>query len=252
MNFSISHRLRKIARNAPGLFWGYNIYVDTHKLRLIDHVYESCLPGAASFADLGGVWKVNAAYTLYSLRKHRIPAGTIVDTDFPAPLEEKLSRVPRLRVVRGDFTLPDVIQTVGPVDVAYFFDVLLHQANPSWDQVLTAYSRTTSCFVIYNQQYIQGPASLRLTDLPLEQYLAMTPPSGEEVARYAYAHVNELHPVYRKPWPDIHNIFQWAITDQDLRNVMTRLGFQEVYFRNHGRFSNLTAFENHAFVFLRF
>jgi hypothetical protein len=64
--------------------------------------------------------------------------------------------------------------------------------------------------------------------------------------------VNELHPVYRKPWPDIHNIFQWAITDQDLRNVMTRLGFQEVYFRNHGRFSNLTAFENHAFVFLRF
>ena len=68
MNFSISHRLRKIARNAPGLFWGYNIYVDTHKLRLIDHVYESCLPGAASFADLGGVWKVNAAFPHRSKR----------------------------------------------------------------------------------------------------------------------------------------------------------------------------------------
>jgi hypothetical protein len=200
---------------------------------------------------LGGVWKVNAAYTLYSLRKHRVPAGTIVDTDFPALLEQKLSKVPRLRVVHGDFTRPDVIQTVGPVDVAYFFDVLLHQANPSWDQVLTAYSRATSCFVIYNQQYIQGPASIRLTDLPLEQYLAMTPHSGEEVARYAYAHVNELHPVYRKPWRDIHNIFQWAITDQDLRNVMTRLGFHEAYCRNYGRFSDLPAFENHAFIFLR-
>ena len=251
MNISISHKLRKIARNAPNLLRGYNIYVDTDKLHLIDHVYRSVLPDARSFADLGGVWKVNAAYTLYSLRTHRLAAGTIVDTDFPSWLEGKLSKAPGLHVVRGDFTRPDVIQSIGSIDAAYFFDVLLHQANPSWQQVLADYSRITSCFVIYNQQYVQAGASIRLTHLPLEQYLTMTPYYREDICRYAYAHANEMHPVFQKPWLDIHNIFQWAITDRDLRNVMTGLGFREVYYRNHGRFSNMPAFENHAFVFTR-
>jgi hypothetical protein len=44
---------------------------------------------------------------------------------------------------------------------------------------------------------------------------------------------------------------QWGITDTDLRNVMHRLGYDEVFFRNFGRFSDLPAFENHAFIFKR-
>lgn len=251
MNFSISHKLKKIIRNAPNLLRGFNIYVDSDKLQLIDHLYRSALPSAQSFADLGGVWKVNAAYTLYSLRKYRLTAGTIVDTDYPDWLEEKLSKTRGLNVVHGDFTNPDVIRSIGHIDAAYFFDVLLHQANPSWDQVLAAYAEVTSCFVIFNQQYVKGPNSIRLTHLPLEQYLTMAPYYREDVCRHAYAHATELHPVFKKPWLDIHNIFQWAITDQDLRTTMTRLGYREVYYRNHGRFSNMPAFENHAFIFLR-
>jgi hypothetical protein len=153
--------------------------------------------------------------------------------------------------VRGDFSQKEILHSVGAVDIAYFFDVLLHQANPSWNQVLSLYSSSVKCIVIYNQQYIRSQTSLRLTQLPLEEYITLTPRSRENTYRYAYAHAKELHPIYQKPWLDIHNIFQWGITDNDLRSVMTTLGFREVHFKNCGQFSNLRAFENHEFIFVR-
>jgi hypothetical protein len=58
-------------------------------------------------------------------------------------------------------------------------------------------------------------------------------------------------PVYGKPWRDIHNIFQWGITDADLRSFLKTLGFREVFYANHGQFSNLAAFENHGFIFVK-
>jgi len=142
------------------------------------------------------------------------------------------------------------MKSIGSVDVAYFFDVLLHQANPAWDQVLARYSSLASCIVIYNQQYVRGKTSVRLTHLPLGEYLAITH-AREEICRFVYAHANELHPTYKKPWIDFHNIFQWAITDEDLRAVMVKLGFREVYYQNCGPFLNLPAFENHEFIYLR-
>jgi len=105
--------------------------------------------------------------------------------------------------------------------------------------------------VIYNQQYIQHADSVRLTDLPLAEYRSIAPAEREQVYQYIYEHKDEIHPAYHKPWKDIHNIFQWGITDKDLRNVMSRLGFREVFYRNYGTFASSTAFENHGFVFVR-
>ena len=50
---------------------------------------------------------------------------------------------------------------------------------------------------------------------------------------------------------DIHNIFQWGNTDRALRTTMRYLGYEEAYYANYGWFSDLSAFENHAFVFVR-
>lgn len=144
-----------------------------------------------------------------------------------------------------------MIASIGTVDVAFFFDVLLHQADPSWDEVLDAYARVASCITIFNQQYIAGESTLRLTSLPLEKYIAIAPRGRDAVYRHVYAHADEIHPEYHKRWRDIHNIFQWGITDRDLRAHMQGLGFREVFYRNYGRFSDLPAFENHGFVFVR-
>ena len=170
----LTRKIRKFLKNSPALLMGYNPYVDADKLRLIDRAFAT-VPAASSFADLGGVWKVNAAYSRYTLRKHKPERGVLVDTDFPPGLKEKLSRLDRLEIIPGDFTAESTLARIGKVDIAYFFDVLLHQANPSWDEVLRRYASRCSCFVVFNQQYVGGKETLRLTDLPLEEYKRLAP-----------------------------------------------------------------------------
>jgi hypothetical protein len=244
-------RLWSVARNIPGPLLGYPLHVKAEKLRLIDRAFRDARPSAKSFADLGGVWNVNGAYSRYALKRHALDRGVLVDTDFPEGLAQELTGIPRLEVVKGDFSDPDVVRRVGNVDVVLLFDVLLHQSNPSWREILSMYAERASCIAIYNQQYVLGESSVRLTDLPLEKYISLAPQGREELYRYVYAHADEIHPVYGKPWRDIHNIFQWGITDRDLRAAMAGLDFREFSYRNHGRFSKLPAFENHSFIFVR-
>lgn len=242
-------KFTKAVQNLPNLAEGYNIYVNRDKLRLIDHTFSSICPQATSFADLGGVWKVNGSYSLHTLRHHRIERGILVDTDIPGRLEKKFKSYKQIEVIRGDFTSNQSVDAIGGVDVVYFFDVLLHQANPNWDDVLTLYSKVSPCIIIYNQQFTRGEDALRLTDLPFDEYVELVPDFRRTVYKYIFDHKSELHPIYGKPWGDIHNIFQWGITDNALRNMMGKLGYEEVYYANHGRFSELSAFENHAFIF---
>ncbi len=251
MENSVQRKFQKALRNLPNLLHGYNIYVNRDKLNLIKLTFTELNPHAKSFADLGGVWKVNAAYSLYTIRNFQISRGILIDTDYPQTIRTRLSKYRNLQTVRGDFSDPSIIQAVGQVDIVFFFDVLLHQANPDWDQVIERYSTNCSCFVVYNQQYVRGQETIRLTDLPLEEYLDLTSDHGEDITRYIYKHKEEIHPTYKKPWRDIHNITQWGITDRGLRETMSRLGFKEVFYKNYGMFINLPAFENHAFVFIR-
>jgi hypothetical protein len=247
-------RLRKLTtaiRRLPNLFQGYNLYVNRDKLRLIDHTFNTIAPRAKSFADLGGVWKVRGAYSVHTLRHHRIKRGILVDTDFPQGLEERLKSYRQLEIIRGDFALKQNADALGEVDVVYFFDVLLHQANPHWNEVLALYSRVSPCIVVYNQQFTQGEEAIRLTNLPLNKYVELVPDFRLDIYRWVFDHKSEIHPTYGKPWGDIHNIFQWGITDKALRDTMENLGYEEVYYANHGTFSDLPSFQNHAFVFVR-
>ena len=242
-------KVKKGINNLPNLLYGYNLHVNRNKLRLIDRTFRDFCPEASSFADLGGVWNVNAAYTVHTLKRYKIERAVLVDTDYPQILKERLGRFPQLTMLEGDFGTADAVRTVGSVDVIYFFDVLLHQANPDWDEVLDAYARNSSCIVIYNQQFIYGSDAVRLTELPLENYIELTSDFRRDFYKYVYDHKYELHPRYQKPWGDIHNIIQWGITDSALRSTMTSLGFKEMYFHSFGRFIDIPALEDHAFVF---
>lgn len=244
-------RFTKAIRNLPNLLQGYNVFVNRDKLRLIDHTFNSIYPHAKSFSDLGGVWRVNGAYSVHTLRHHRIERGILIDTDISQELKNRLKQYPQLEVIRGDFASRQTADAVGGVDVVYFFDVLLHQAHPHWDEVLAIYSKVSPCIVIYNQQFTRGEEAIRLTELPLSEYVELVPDSRLDVYKYVFDHKSEMHPTYGKLWGDIHNIFQWGITDRALRTTMKYLGYEEAYYANYGRFSDLSAFENHAFVFVR-
>lgn len=251
---TLLRRLKAIVRNSSSLLHGLNIYVNPEKLRLIDEAFLRLRPIPRSFADLGGMWKVNAGYAIHTLQKHDIEQGILVDTDSPSlGLASRLRKWPNLRTIQGDFASQAVRDSIGSVDCVYLFDVLLHQANPHWYEILQQYAPICRCFVVFNQQYVCSNQSVRLTDLPLEEYLKIAPQGARrlETYRYVYSHADEIHPRFGKPWKDIHNIFQWGITDGDLRSRMRDLRFSEIYFKNHGRFSGSLVFENHSFIFVK-
>ena len=244
-------RIKKGVRNLPSLAMGFNIYVDRDKLRLIDHAFNLINPSANSFADLGGIWKVNAAYTFYILKRFHIDRAFLVDTSFTPRVNKRASRYSQLTSIRENFGTASVQRTISHVDIVLMFDVLLHQVRPNWDEILKAYSDVADCFVIFNQQYVESEKTFRLTDLSLEAYKAIVPTRREKLYDFIFSHKSEENSTHKRAWIDIPDIFQWAITDDALRTVMQKLNFQEVYYRNCGPFSSSRQFENHAFIFVK-
>jgi hypothetical protein len=251
MTLKLTRKISKGFQGLPNLLEGYPLAVNRKKFRLIDAVFRDIAPESVSFADLGGVWRVEAAYTIYTLKTFSTQSAFLVDTNISPLLDQRLRQYPHLRVLKGDFGAPEISDTIGSVDVLFLFDVLLHQVKPDWNDILGRYARQARVIVIYNQQYISGTESIRLTDLSLSEYTALVPRRRDKLYEYIYDHGSEIHPEYGKPWKDIHNIWQWGITDHGLRSAMADLGYQERLYRNYGTFSDLRSFEDHGFVFVR-
>lgn len=205
-----------------------------------------------TFADLGGVWGVEAGYTFYALSRGA-KAGVLVDTHLTDTVLEKARGYPQLRVIGGNFGATAVASEVGEVDAVFLFDTLLHQVAPDWDSILELYSRYARCLLIYNQQWIGRGRRVRLLDLGEEEYFRNVPHApGEGPYAGLFAKLHTLHPDHGdRLWRDAHHIWQWGITDADLLGKMQDLGYRFRFFANDGRFGQLDNFENHAFVFSR-
>ena len=222
------------------------------KKKLIDFACERL--DIRSFADLGGVWGVDGEYTFYAMKRHKIKTAILVDINVTEPVVEKEREYPGLKLIRGNFGAEEVAQQIGNVDAVILFDVLLHQVNPDWDQILELYAKRTKCFLIFNPQFIASKSTVRLLDLGEEEYFRNIPHTkDEETYKAVFEKMYEIHPrpqyQQRRIYRDIHDIWQWGIVDDDLITKMKSLGFSMRYFRNHGRFNNLANFENHAFAF---
>ncbi len=221
------------------------------KQELIDFAFQRMNPAPRSFADLGGAWNVDAAYTFYTLDTYAIDRAVLVDTNLRRPVVERVAQHPNLETVAGNFGNVRVAQQIGSVDLLFFFDVLLHQASPDWDDVLELYAPRAQYMAIFNQQYLRNQTH-RLLDLGREEYFRLVPRDPENsVYCNLFDKLDEFHPEHQRPWRHIHNIWQWGITDEDLIHRMKRLGYRLQYFVNHGRFRKLRYFENHAFLFKR-
>jgi hypothetical protein len=109
------------------------------------------------------------------------------------------------------------------VDAILFFDVLLRMVDPDWDRVLELYAPTTTCFVIANPQWERGETTVRLIDLGRDGYLEAVPPA--KVHSELFDRLDEWHPGQYRPYRDITGVWQWGITDGDLKAKMGELGF---------------------------
>ncbi len=241
----ISGRVRRLLHGLPR-----NFVLD--KKDLIDHVFTKCTPQPKSFADLGGVWGVHGAYTFYALEAHKPARAVLVDTDFTDPCVTRAKGFPALTLLPGNFGRPEIAEAVGEVDAVFMFDILLHQVKPGWDALLELYASRTRYFVIFNQQWTGPGRAVRLLDLGREEYFKNVPHSpNEPLYKDLFDRLDTIHPQHQRPWRDVHNIWQWGITDEDLVEKMQALGFEKVYYAKCGRFGSLPNIENHAFVFRR-
>jgi len=218
------------------------------KLYLINYAFTS--QKTFSFSDLGGVWGVNGGYTFYTLDTFHPTKAVLVDTHPAELMLAQTKKYPQFRYIEGYMGDKSVSQEVGPVDVVFLFDVLLHQVSPNWDEVLEIYSHQTQCFAIFNQQWVGSNSTVRLLDLGEDGYFKNVPHSkNEPTYEDLFQKLDQKHPNHDRTWRDVHNIWQWGITDEDLQSKMKSLGFQMQYYKNCGQIGNLNNFENHAFVF---
>jgi hypothetical protein len=220
------------------------------KVDIIDQAFSSL--DIESFADLGGVWRVEGGYTFHALDHHKIKDAALVDTHLTTTVIDKAKSYPQLRLVNGNFGSQEVADEVGKVDAVLLFDVLLHQVAPNWDAVLDMYAKNVRALVIYNQQWTGPGSNVRLLDLGEDEYFRNVPHNPrQENYKNLFGKLDEIHPDHGRPWRDVHHIWQWGITDADLEAKVAELGFKLLHKKNCGRFGRLPNFENHAFIFAR-
>ncbi len=217
------------------------------KLRTIDAAFA--LPEVTSVADLGGVWAVDAGYSFHALERHAPERAVLVDEDITARVHERAAAFPQLELLEQNFGLPRTPSAIGPIGVVLLFDVLLHQVDPDWDEILRRYAPHARALAIVNPMYTASPHSVRLLDLGEQHYRRTVPP--QDNLNGLFGRLDEVNSQRGRPWRDVHDIWQWGITDGDLRSVMGDLGFHATFAEQHGRWRGLAAFEDCAYVFCR-
>ncbi|SDA21865.1 hypothetical protein SAMN05216315_11727 [Nitrosospira sp. Nsp18] len=218
------------------------------KKDLLDIAFDRNSP--ESIAELGCVWGIDCAYGRYALEKFRLKSVKMVDTHWTEPALEKVARHPEIEIFRGNFGELSMPETLGHVDAILLFDVLLHQVAPDWDRLLQIYAPYTKSFVIFNQQWVGSPLSIRLLDMGHEEYFRNVPhdPSHPPYQKL-FDSMYEMHSDHNRIWRDVHHVWQWGITTADLLFTMDRLGFQLDYFKSYGKLNGLPNFSEQAFVF---
>ncbi|MFH0794249.1 MAG: hypothetical protein V2A74_09495 [bacterium] len=220
------------------------------KKDLIDFAFQRCRPAPRSFADLGGVWGVDGAYTFYTLGRYELDSAYLVDARLNPNVIAQGEKFPQLKLIEGVFGERRIHEQIGRADAVFLFDILLHQANPSWDEILSIYSAKTRIFVVFGQQWIKTEHTVRLFDLGPEEYFKNVPHDQTHPSYVGlFENLDKKLPNWDRPYREKIDVWQWGITDKDLIESMRQLGFTLQYFKNCGPFQTLENFENHAFVF---
>jgi hypothetical protein len=238
----LRRRARVLARY-PGL--------NPAKLRAIDYCFDQL--GSRSFADLGGVWGIDGGYARYAADLHSPERGVVVDENFSDKYLDAERRLPNLSHIEGNFGNREVAQSVGHVDVAIFFDVLLHQVAPDWHEVLALYAPLCRRICIVQPQW-NGPETVRLLELGEAEYMAAIPRADTahgSIYDGLFERLDDVNEQRGRPWRDVHDIWQWGITDDDLITRVAELGFAVRLHENAGPWRGLDRFHESVFVFER-
>jgi hypothetical protein len=221
------------------------------KARAIDYAVDAL--GVESFASLE-IANAYGQYAFYAIDKPSVERGVLLDVRAARPREHVLSAMeqaaerPGMEVLDSHFSDPDTVTEVGQVDTVFLFDVLLRMVEPDWDQVFELYAPATSSFVITNPQW-QGDTTVRLIELGRERYGEAVPPW--DAHRELFDRLDDWHEGQERPYRDSNHVWQWGITDADLRTKMEQLGFSLEQEWSLDAPPETEGFVNRAFAFTR-
>lgn len=224
--------------------------LDPHKIDVLDYAFTRF--EFESFADLGGVWGIEGAYSFHLLNSFNIKSANMVDTHPTSFFNSKAKKFKNFKVHVGDFGDKKLCEQVGNVDVVILFSVLLHQVSPNWDDILEMYSSNTKCFIIFNEQWLKSAKTVRLLDLGKKEYFENVPHvESDGPYQNLFEKLDIKHPDHNKTWRDVHHIWQWGITNLDLNSKLESLGFKLQYQKNCRNSHGLKNFHDYAFVFTK-
>ena len=206
----------------------YTQKLDPIKLKLIDELLSRA-PEIKSSADLGACWGVDGGYSRYLLDKHSLERSVIVDQHITDGTLAWTNNEPRAVPTQGLFGNDETRQKVGNVDMVIFFDVLLHQVSPDWDEVLAKWAPQTKYFLIHNPMWTIGSETLRFPDHGFEWFKANVVYQHEGRLKDWFDKLDEFDTEQNKKKKDIHNFWQFGITERDLLAKMEALGFSCEY-----------------------
>lgn len=228
------------------------VSLDVHKLALIDHAVDHL--GCRSFVDLGGLWGVAGGYSVYAATAHDSERVVLVDDDLqdrdgtPTPdaraARERAAHLANLELLPGTMGDEHVRETVGQVDCALLFDVLMHQVAPDWDELLAAWAPRTRNFAIVHPAWDAADELIRLTNLERAEYLRLVPPLALHDA--LHERLDAEHPRRARAWRDSHDVWQWGIGDRVLHDRLEEAGFRTRLCADHGPWNGLERFRKTA------
>lgn len=228
----------------------YRDDIDIVKMGLVDKAFSK-LPALKSCADLGACWGVDGGYSRYALENAHVEKAVIVDQHITDPTIDWVRDEPRAHLVSGLFGDNATIDEVGDVDIVFFFDVLLHQVAPDWDEVLARWSKNTKYFLIHNPMWTVGRETIRFPNYGFEWFKANVVYQHEGRLKDWFSRHDAFDADQGKKLRDVHNFWQFGITDEDMRNVMNKLGFECIYQEYFKSRSGKPWIKNYGYIFKR-
>jgi Glycosyltransferase like family len=221
------------------------------KARAIDFAVDEL--GIESFASLE-IANAYGQYAFYAVEKPDVRRGVLIDVRASRPRDHLLSAIeraterPGMEILDAPFSDPDTVGEIGRVDAILLLDVLHRMVDPDWDQMLELYAPATSSFVITNPQW-QGETTVRLIDLGRDRYTEAVP--SWDPHRELFDRLDDWHEGQGRPYRDSNHVWQWGITDADLREKLEQLGFSLERDWTLDAPPDTAGFVNKAFVFTR-
>jgi hypothetical protein len=222
------------------------------KRAAIDHAIENL--GVESFASLE-IGHAFGQYAIYAIDRPAVKRGFLLDVAAWRARDHLLSAIehaaerPGMVVLDADFSDPQMVEEIAPVDAVLMFDVLHRMVAPDWDTVIELYAACTNSFVIGGPQWEGGEETVRLLDLGRERYLEVVPPSPSHNS--LFDELERWHAGQPRLRRDGAHVWQWGITDADLEAKMDQLGFSLQRQRSLRSPARAEGFVNRTFVFGR-